>query len=146
MRVSWTDPASLFWSSVATYLRPGPEAAAHHEVMAREYLRLAELILIQEKSRIAAGALLYESAKQCVNAVANLQRMNPVTTRAKRQFLIELSERGAGYLDIYLNWRAANLLHVNADRGLLSDVNFDDAWESSHAFINQMLQIYARDQ
>ena len=111
--------------------------------MAREYLRLAELILTQESSRIAAGALLYESAKQCINAVANLQMMNPVSTGAKLRFLLDLSEREPGYPEIYLNWRAANLLHVNADRGLLTDRNFDDAWESSHAFIIQLLEIYS---
>lgn len=98
----------------------------------------------QEGSRVAAGALICEAAKQCINAVANLQRINPVATGAKRRFLMSLVSADATASDLLLNWRAAELLHINADRGNVSEQNFNDAWQRFRAFIIQMLQIYAR--
>ena len=98
----------------------------------------------QEGSRVAAGALIYEAAKQCINAVANLQCINPVATGAKRRFLISLVDSESAASDLLLNWRAAELLHINADRDNVSEQNFNDAWERVQAFIIQMLQINAR--
>ena len=125
--------------------RPGPDAAAHYESLSREYRRIAQLVLDQEGSRIAAGALIYEAAKQCINAVANLQSINPVATGAKRRFLINLANAESTSSELLLNWRAAELLHINADRDNISEQEFGDAWERVQAFIVQMLQICARD-
>ena len=124
--------------------RPGPALAAKHWDLARDYRRLAQLMLELEDSPIAAGALLYEAAKQCINAVANRQGINPATTGAKRRFLFGLAERGASAPNLLLNWRYADALHVNADRGHLSESNYSDAWSGTQAFIDQMLEIYAR--
>lgn len=125
--------------------RPGPVAAAHHESLANEYMRIAQSVLDGDSFQVAAGALIYEAAKQCVNAVANQQLMNPVATSAKRRFLISLAERESGVSDLLLNWRAAELLHINADRANMSNDDFNYAWDRAQAFIIQMLQIYSRN-
>ena len=114
--------------------------------MATDYRRLAQLVLEREASPIAAGALLYEASKQCINAVANLQGVNPATTSAKRHFLIGLTERGTSTSDLLLNWRYANQLHVNADRAHLTESGYLDAWSGSQTFITQMLEIYASNE
>ena len=118
---------------MARPVRPGPELAAEHEARAREYRRLAELLLEREDCPIAAGTLLYESAKQCIN---------PGSTGAKRRFLNELAGVESAVPNLLLNWRNANLLHVHADRGHLSRGDFEVAWASAQTFIDQMLLIY----
>jgi hypothetical protein len=109
-----------------------------------EYLRVALALLGREGFHVAAGALIYEGAKQCINAVANQRRINPVATGAKRRFLMSLAETEADFSDLMLNWHAAELLHVNADRDNISRENFSDAWQRAQAFITQMRQIYYR--
>ena len=59
---------------------PGPAKAARHYRRAGEYYELAQGFLARASGDAGAadilvaagGALLYEAAKQCVNAVANL--------------------------------------------------------------------------
>ena len=60
--------------------RLGREKAARHAAQAREYRRLADLLLTRENAPEAAGDLLYAAAKQCINAVANQRGVNPAST------------------------------------------------------------------
>ena len=62
--------ASLSWSARVSLNSPERQRSVFHEVRARNYRRQAELLL-QGTDLDSAGVLLYESAKQCVNAVAN---------------------------------------------------------------------------
>ncbi len=91
----------------------------------------------------SAGALLYEAAKQCINAIANQRGLNPVSTGAKRRFLRTATVGATVPLDLMRAWRAAETLHVHADRGHLEPSDFEEAWATAQAFINQMLLIYA---
>ena len=119
---------------------------AFHESRARNYRRRAGLLLERDGELDAAAILLYESAKQCINAVANRKGENPRPTGAKVRFLRHMAERESSATDLPTLWRAADRLHIHADQGQLSTTAFMEAWGSAQLFIDQMLQIYARDQ
>ena len=125
---------------------PSQGQAEFHEGRARNYRRQAELLRERDGDNDSAGILLYESAKQCINALANQQGSNPTSTGAKLRFLSSVAEREPPGLNLMRNWRSANLLHVHADRGHLTDNQFVDAWTEAQAFIDQMLFIYAGDE
>ena len=91
----------------------------------------------------SAGALLYESAKQCLNAVANQRGSNPGPTGAKRRFLLGIAEQEVRTTDLMESWQAAAELHIHADRGHLTPTRFIDVWSVAQTFIDQMLLIYA---
>ena len=57
--------------------------AFRHEARAHNYRRQADLLLQRDADFDCAGALLYEAAKQCINAVANQRGENPGTTGGK---------------------------------------------------------------
>ena len=122
--------------------RPGPSLAARHEAMARNYRSRARLLFGQYGDLDSAGALLYESAKQCINAVANQNGINPGPIRAKMQFLVSIADRDSATLDLIRHWEGAGALHIHADRGHLARQDFLEAWTSAQAFINQMLLVY----
>ena len=122
---------------------PGRSDPARREAKAKEYRRIALLIDNQEGDKDASGALLYEAAKQCINAVASQQGVNPGPTRSKIGFLRSLASGVAAMPNLLDNWQAASALHVNADRLHLSEAEFETAWSDAQAFIDQMLQIYA---
>lgn len=126
--------------------RAGGQAAARHETEAGNYRR--EAIFIHERNvhLASAGALLYEAAKQCINAVANRNGINPGTTGAKLQALRNIAEQGYSPTDLMRNWQAAAKLHIHADRGHLDGREFEDAWTGAQSFIDQMLLIYASRQ
>ena len=90
----------------------------------------------------SAGILLYESAKQCINALANQRGNDPTSTGAKVRFLRGIAEREPSSLNLMGNWRFATLLHIHADRGHLTDGEFTQAWGRAQTFIDQMLLIY----
>ena len=121
---------------------PDQGQAEFHEARARNYRRQAQLLRDRDGDNDSAGILLYESAKQCINALANQQGSNPTSTGAKLRFLRSIAERETASLDLMRNWRSANLLHVHADRGFLTDDEFTEAWIEAQAFIDQMLLIY----
>ena len=104
---------------------------------------MADILRSRDGANAAAGALLYEAAKQCINALANSHGANPGTTGGKYRFLRNLSEQESTYLVLMDNWRSANDLHLNADRLTMSDQEFAIAWEQTQLFIDQMLQIYS---
>ena len=122
---------------------PGEERAARHAAQAREYRRLAQFLREQSAAPAAAGILLYESAKQCINALANQQGDNPRATAAKLHFLHNWIAGDTALTDLVDGWRAADRLHINADRLHLSPAEFNTAWQEAQAFIDQMLAIYA---
>ena len=124
-------------------IRPEPGGAAWHEAEAGNFLRQANLIQEQNGHSGSAGALLYEAAKQCINAVANQEGINPGTTGAKLQSLRNISGRDSSPRGLLQNWQAAAKLHIHADRGHLSEQEFSDAWLLAQTFIDQMLSIYS---
>lgn len=95
----------------------------------------------------SAGTLLYESAKQCLNAVANKRGRNPVHTREKMRYLGDLVNQYPDSQSILQDgWRAALNLHVHADRGNLTENDFSESWYSAQTFIADMLEIYEEEE
>jgi len=117
----------------------------HHEARARNYRRQANLLLERDNDIDCAGALLYESAKQCINAVANQRGGNPGTTGGKVNVVRALARENPGGTPLMQNWQRADRLHIHADRGNLNAAEYADAWEQAQAFIESMLTIYDRD-
>jgi hypothetical protein len=124
---------------------PDLRRAVHHEPRARNYRRQSELLLERDGDLDSAGALAYEAAKQCINAVANQRGNNPGPTAAKLNALREISETEPAGAALMRNWRAATLLHIHADRGHLTYQEFVEAWVQTQAFVDAMLTIYQRD-
>ena len=93
-----------------------------------------------------AGALIYESAKQCINALANQQGLNPTRTGNKERFLIAIAQREGASEALIPLWKLADQLHIYADREHLDRQDFMEAWAGSLRFIDQMLTIYAVNQ
>ena len=111
--------------------------------MVRSYREDAASMLEQDRP-YSAGALLYESAKQSVNAVANQQGQNPGYTRAKTQYVRNIAEQhSSASSDLSAGWRAASHLHIHADRGHLDEDDFHQDWLVTQAFIADMMAIYA---
>lgn len=100
--------------------------------------------LMLERNRLhSAGALIYESAKQCINAVANQEGQNPGYTRAKTQYVRDVAGRPiANEYGLDWGWRAASRLHIHADRGHLNEEDFHRNWLIAQAFIADMLTMF----
>ncbi len=126
--------------------RPGLPDASWHAERAGNYRRFARLLLEVETDSYAAGALLYEAAKQCINAVANQLGENPGTTAAKIRLLRGIAENEPQTSYLLQNWRNANALHIHADRGFLADSEYVESWNNTQSFIDQMLLICAQNQ
>jgi len=110
------------------------------------YREDANLMLERYNKSYSAAALLYESAKQCINAVANLNGQNPGAVGAKREYLRSLTRQYPGnQFNLIHGWEFATRLHIHADRGHLAEGDFRDAWQAAQAFIDDMLTIYAGD-
>ncbi len=124
-------------------ISPGREKAAFHETRARNYRRQAQLLLERDNDPDSAGALLYESAKQCINALANQQGLDPLSTDAKYNFLRSITAGEPGIPYLIQCWRAADRLHINADRGHLAASQFREYWARAQDFIEAMLGLYA---
>lgn len=111
--------------------------------MARNYRADANLMLERDRP-YSAGALLYESAKQCVNALANQQGQNPGYTRAKTQFVRNIAEPyPRTRSELRDGWQSASRLHIHADRGHLDEEDFHQDWRITQTFIADMLDIFA---
>lgn len=107
------------------------------------YREDANLMLELYDKPYSAAALLYESAKQSINAVANLSGQNPGAVGAKRAFLRNLASQPLGsQFDLVLGWEAATQLHIHADRGHLTEEDFRESWPITQRFIDDMLTIY----
>ena len=121
------------------------QQATRHEFRARNYRRQAELLLERDDDLDCAGALIYESAKQCINALSNQRGLNPTRTGNKERFLAVIAQEEPAPQVLMQMWKQAGLLHVYADRAHLSRAAFMEAWEWSQLFIDQMLLKYARN-
>ena len=122
---------------------PYRRRAERHEARARNYLQKADMLLDEHDDPDSAGALMYEAAKQCVNAVANRRGSDPGTTGGKVNALRSIEADYPNYTDIFWRWRHANDLHIHADREILSDEEFTTSWNWARSFIDDMLTIYA---
>ena len=122
---------------------PERERASRHEARARNYLQKAELLLEDYEDMDSAAALMYEAAKQCINAIANQRGTNPGKTGSKVDVLRALVEQQSDYPNLTRNWRAATRLHAHADQGFMTQAEFMEAWEWSSMFVAEMLVIYA---
>ena len=121
--------------------------AERHRARAISYRADAVLLLEQYGKPDSAGALLYEAAKQCVNALANQAGENPGTTVAKTAFLRSLASQPPGsLLNLGYGWGAANQLHIHADRDNLDEAKFRAAWADAQILIADLLAIYAAGQ
>ena len=107
---------------------------------------MARLALEEHDDIDSASALIYESAKQCINAVAGQRGENPGTTRAKVQSLSAIASQTSGDFDLMRGWQAAIGLHFHADRGHLNVQEFYVEWELAQTFIEEMLIIYSQNE
>lgn len=123
----------------------GPDRAEFYARRARNYRRQAESLLERDSDTDSASALMYESAKQCINAVANLQGENPAGTGAKIRALRSISEQEPSKLNLMRNWESALMLHIHADRGILEGRELTETLEWARAFVDAMLNIYERE-
>ena len=121
------------------------ERSIRHEARSRNYRRQAILMLDRDSDVDCAGALLYESAKQCINAIANRLGSNPGTIGGKVNVLRQVAASEADGMALMENWQHADKLHIHADRGHLSRDEFDRSWQQAQAFITAMLTIYSRN-
>ena len=130
---------------------PGPDKAHRHYQRADAYRELARELLEQssraralraEALADAAGALLYEAAKQCVNAVANLHGRDPQDNRAKMDEIRAIIAQGFTPFDLRGGARAAWELHIHADQATLLPNRFGDRFNMAADFIDEMQAIY----
>lgn len=106
--------------------RPERVSPTQRETKALDYRQLAILLREQANGDDAAGALLYEAAKQCINALASQRGLNPGTTGAKRRFLADVATEMSNP-DLMDYWQSAADLHINADRLNMSEPDFEAA-------------------
>ncbi|MYC30897.1 MAG: hypothetical protein F4X65_12525 [Chloroflexi bacterium] len=125
---------------------PGRVNSIQREEKAREYRRIALLIRSHEGDKDASGALIYEAAKQCINAVASQRGTNSGPTAAKVRFLQDLAVAFTDLPKLLEHWQAASALHVNSDRLHLSESQYEVAWTDAQVFIDEMLLIYTVNQ
>lgn len=116
--------------------------AARHEARGRNYLQKAEMLLNEYADPDSAGALMYEAAKQCINAVANQRGANPGTTGGKVNALRSIEAEYQNYPDLFWRWHHAERLHIHADREILTGEEFMTSWSWARSFIDDMLTIY----
>lgn len=130
---------------------PGPDKARWHYQRADEYRELARELLEQssraralraEVLAASAGALLYEAAKQCVNAVANLRGRDPQDNRAKLDEISAIIAQGLTPFNVRGGTRTAWDLHIHADQGNLSPEDFRERFTATTEFVNEMQAIY----
>ena len=129
---------------------PGPDKARWHYQRANAYRELAWELL--ERSRTsaeraavlpdAAGALLYEAAKQCVNAVANLHGRDPQDNRAKMSEIRAIVAEGFTPFDLIEGSSAAWDLHIHADQATLLPNRFGDRFNTAADFVDEMQDIF----
>ena len=120
------------------------QRAERHRERAISYRDDANLLMQQYGRRDSAGALLYESAKQCINALANQAGRNPGTTGAKTAYLHTVANQLPGNrFNLVSGFQAASQLHLHADRGHLSAADFEIVHRDAQIFIANMLAIYA---
>ena len=135
---------------------PGPAKAAHHYRRAGEFYELAQGFLTRASGdagasgdaeaadilAAAGGALLYEAAKQCVNAVANLTGRDPQANHEKMAALRVIANAHPTYPNLIGDSRMAWELHIHADQEHLTPRELTAYSESTRRFIMDMRIIY----
>lgn len=129
---------------------PGLAKAARHYRRAGEYQTLAQNLLAgasedaadAEILKAAGGALLYEAAKQCVNAVANLSGIDPQANHEKMAALRAIVNAYPDYPDLIGDSREAWILHIHADQIDLTPDRLASALARTGRFIADMRSIY----
>ena len=131
---------------------PGLAKAAHHYRRAGQYQSLAQSLLAgatvgvgvadAEILTAAAGALRYEAAKQCVNAVANLNGRDPQANHEKMAALRAIADAHPNYPNLIDDSRAAWHLHIHADQFNLPPGRLASAQERTARFVAYMMSIY----
>ena len=129
---------------------PGPAKAARHYRRAGEFYELAQGFLARASGDAGAadilvaagGALLYEAAKQCVNAVANLNGRDPQANHEKMAALRAIANTHPAYPNLIKGSRTAWDLHIHADQGNLALPDLASALEQTRQFIIDMRSIY----
>ena len=128
----------------------GAAKAARHYRRAGEYQTLAQNLRASAAGNIgnaeiltaAAGALLYEAAKQCVNAVANLNGRNPQANHEKMAELRTIVNAHPHYPHLVRDSREAWQLHIHADQGHLTQREYAFAVARTGRFVADMRAIY----
>ena len=129
---------------------PGRDKARWHYEPAGAYQRLADELMEQSRTvpdraeilADTAGALLYEAAKQGVNAVSNLRGRDPQDNRAKMAEIDRIIAEGLTQADLRIGSRSAWELHIHADQGDLTTERFIGHFANADAFVNEMRTIY----
>ena len=128
---------------------PGPAKAALHYRNARQYQELAQIVMAMPTNIVegniryaSAGALLYEAAKQCVNAVSNLRGQDPKGNREKLSAINGMIADNPAYSTLLDGLTSAWYLHIHADQFDLSSDEFNHHYNVVSAFATQMLAIY----
>ena len=138
-------------TSVMTLSRePGRDKARWHYDRADTYQQLADELMEQSRTVPAraeilvdtAGAVLYEAAKQAVNAVANLRGRDPQDNHAKILEIRSIMADGLTPLDLLRQAHAAWQLHIHADQGNLTPASFSEHFANATAFVEEMQAIY----
>ena len=119
------------------------QRAARHVAKARHYQRQARLLLERDQDRDCAAIILYEAAKQCINALANQQGRNPGSTGGKERFLYRIAEQDDAPPNLIVRWNYAGQLHIYADREHLSPSDYMESWARAESFIEDLLELYA---
>ena len=119
------------------------QRAARHVAKARHYQRQARLLLERDGDRDCAAIVLYEAAKQCINALANQQGRNPGSTGGKERFLYRIAEQDDAPPNLIVRWNYAGQLHIYADREHLSPSDYMESWARAESFIEDLLELYA---
>ena len=129
---------------------PGPAKAARHYRRAGEYYELAQGFLTRASGdaeaadilAAAGGALLYEAAKQCVNAVANLTGRDPQANHEKMAALRVIANAHPTYPNLIGDSR--NGLGVAHTRrpGAPYAAGIDSLFGKYRRFIMDMRSIY----
>ncbi len=129
---------------------PGPQKADIHYRRAGEYQELAQRLLADSSNSNgetdiqadAAGALLYEAAKQSVNAVANLRGQDPQENQAKLAELRNIAQDYPEVPNLTRGAREAWNLHIHADQAGLAPAELTAQFSGATAFVNAMRRIY----
>ena len=130
-------------------VEPGPVKAELHYRSAQQYHELARIVSNAPDSPVernilvaSSGALLYEAAKQCLNAVANLRGRDP---KGNQEKLSEINSIAADWYtrsDLVVGARSAWYLHIHADQFNLPPEEFSRNFATATDFIGEMMAIY----
>ena len=134
---------------MTSQIEPGLAKAELHYRSAQQYQELARIVTSAPEDPVgrdilvaSSGALLYEAAKQCVNAVANLRGQDPKGNQEKLAEINSIAAACPTQSDLVIGARAAWYLHVHADQFHLTQAELDRNFTTATTFVSEMLAIY----